>query len=241
MLSFPAKCTKKTRNVSQSLLQNDGCNQQIEAETNQTNDIPDVATTESESSSVAMPADVEKPMRSAKQVLAVGLLAVCFLIAYRLTEVRLFVYLYTLALAEEFADSVASDIGRLTNGKNYDILTFKQVDKGISGGVSLLGTFCALIASFALPLVAVAYGVTDRIVYAAIGGLAFVGTLVDSVIGAAVQALYVCNRCGKQTEVSVHCGISARLAKGIAVVDNTVVNFITGVITSLMGLLLLLL
>lgn len=235
------KVYKKTRNVSQSLLQNDGCNQQIEAETNQTNDIPDVATTESESSSVAMPADVEKPMRSAKQVLAVGLLAVCFLIAYRLTEVRLFVYLYALALAEEFADSVASDIGRLTNGKNYDILTFKQVDKGISGGVSLLGTFCALIASFALPLVAVAYGVTDRIVYAAIGGLAFVGTLVDSVIGAAVQALYVCNRCGKQTEVSVHCGISARLAKGIAVVDNTVVNFITGVITSLMGLLLLLL
>lgn len=104
-----------------------------------------------------------------------------------------------------------------------------------------MGTFCALIASFALPLVAVAYGVTAWIVYAAIGGLAFVGTLVDSVIGAAVQALYVCNRCGKQTEVSVHCGVSARLAKGIAVVDNTVVNFITGVITSLMGLLLLLL
>lgn len=234
------KLYKKSRNVCKNSLQNDGCNQQIETETNQTNDIPD-GSTENESSSVAMPADVEKPMRNAKQVLAVGLIAVCFLVAYRFTQISLFIYLYALTLAEQFADSVASDVGRLTKGKNYNILGFKQIAKGLSGGVSLLGTLCALVASFALPLVAVAYGVLDWVAYGFVGGLAFVGTIVDSVLGAAVQSLYVCNNCGEQTEVPVHCGVSARLTKGIAVVDNTAVNFITSAITSLLGLLLLLL
>lgn len=234
------KMYKKPRNVCKNSSQNGeetcqdcGRNEYIDgAQANECDDCQQ---------SVAMAADVVKPLRTAKQVLAVGLIAVCFLVVYRFTQIPLFIYLYALTLAEQFADSVASDVGRLTKGKNFNILTFKQINKGISGGVSLLGTLCALVASFALPLVAVAYGIVDWTAYAVIGGLAFVGTLVDSVLGAAVQSLYVCNNCGEQTEVAVHCGVSARLTKGIAVVDNTAVNFLTGAITSLLGLLLLLL
>ena len=237
------KLYKKSRNVCKNSLQNGVENAQTEVQNEQNDDVSsdDNFPCECCDQLVAKAADVVKPMRNAKQVLAVGLIAVCFLVAYRFTQISLFIYLYALTLAEQFADSVASDVGRLTKGKNYNILGFKQIAKGLSGGVSLLGTLCALVASFALPLVAVAYGVLDWVAYGFVGGLAFVGTIVDSVLGAAVQSLYVCNNCGEQTEVPVHCGISARLTKGIAVVDNTAVNFITSAITSLLGLLLLLL
>ena len=92
--------------------------------------------------------DGEHKPRRARQIIAVGLFAVLSLIAYKITGVSLFYYIYFLALTEQMADSMASDIGRLTKRKNINIITLKPIDKGISGGVSLLGTSSALVSSF---------------------------------------------------------------------------------------------
>jgi len=180
----------------------------------------------------------ENEPRRAKQIIAVGLFALIALIVHYYTHIELFYYLFFLALAEQFADSMASDIGCFTKRKNVNVITFKPMEKGISGGVSLLGTFCALASAFLVLLFPLVAGVMSPILYGFVSLLAFVGTVVDSLIGALVQALYQCNACGRLTEGKSHCGKQARLIKGFAFIDNTAVNYITGFFTCLLGGLL---
>lgn len=179
--------------------------------------------------------------RTGKQLFAVGFAAVICLIVYYFTQIQFFKVLYFLALAEQFADTMASDIGRLTKGKNIDIIKFKPVEKGLSGGVSLLGTLCALIASVILLLFPFLFGTINLKVFLLASAIAFVGTLVDSVSGSLLQALYACEVCGAKTENKTHCECSAKLVKGFGWMDNTTVNLVTSFVTCGVGCLILLL
>jgi len=52
-----------------------------------------------------------------------------------------------------------------------------------------------------------------------------VASLVDSILGATVQAQYQCPVCGKTTEKQQHCQASRTILKsGLRFVDNDVVN-----------------
>lgn len=176
--------------------------------------------------------------RTAKQVFAVGLLALVALAVYYFTDNVIFYYVFFLALTEQIADSVASDIGSLTKRANVSILTFRPVAKGISGGVSLLGTGSAFISSFALMGIPLALGKCSVTVYLILAALAFAGTLVDSLVGALAQSLYECVECKQLIEVDCHCGTSAKLVKGFRIIDNIAVNHISGLITCCLGLVL---
>jgi len=176
--------------------------------------------------------------RRSKQIVAVGLFALIALAIYYYSGIRLFYYLFFLALAEQFADSMASDIGSFTKKRNINIVTFKPIEKGLSGGVSLLGTLCALASGFiilAIPLIA---GAISPTVYVCLSLIAFLGTLIDSLAGALLQALYRCSDCGKLTEIKNHCGKRAKLIKGFDLIDNTAVNYIAGFFTCVLGGLL---
>ena len=182
-----------------------------------------------------------KHARTGRQLLSVGLAATICLIIYYFTQIQLFYVLYFVALTEQFSDSMASDIGRLTRGKNVDIIKFKPVEKGLSGGVSLLGTVCALIASALLLLIPLLFKTVTVQCFLTATAIAFFGTLVDSVLGSLFQALYRCQVCGAMTETNVHCECRASLVKGVKWLDNTAVNFVTSFITCGVGCLLLLL
>ena len=181
--------------------------------------------------------DEEHKPRRAKQVVAVGLFAVVALIAYKYSNANLFYYIFFLALIEQMADSMASDIGKLTKRKNLNIITFKPIEKGISGGVSLLGTSSALISSFLFASIPFLWGAISVKVFLFIALFAFVGTLIDSVVGALFQSLYRCESCAQLTEDMVHCGAPATRVKGLKVVDNVAVNYIAGFMTCVLGLL----
>ena len=133
---------------------------------------------------------------------------------------------------------MASDIGSFTKHKNVNIITLRPMEKGLSGGVSLLGTLCALAASFVILLFPLLAGVMSPVIYVLVALLAFAGTVIDSLAGAILQALYQCESCGRLTEVSSHCGKPAMLIKGFAVIDNTAVNYIAGFFTCVLGALL---
>ena len=176
--------------------------------------------------------------RKSRQIIAVGLFAVISLIIYYYSRIEMFYYIFFLALAEQFADSMASDIGSFTKGKNINIITFKPIEKGLSGGVSLLGTFCASASAFIILLFPFLMGAMSVKIYVAVSLMAFVGTLFDSLTGAIFQALYKCDDCGKLVEVKTHCGKRAQLIKGFEIVDNTMVNYIAGFLTCALGVLL---
>ena len=177
--------------------------------------------------------------RRAKQIIAVGLFTIIALVLHNVTGESVFYYIFFLALTEQIADSMASDIGRLTKKKNLNIITFRPMEKGLSGGVSALGTGSALVSSFALMSIPLLLGAIPFKAFLFIGILAFLGTLVDSVAGALFQSLYRCDACGNQVENAIHCGSPATLIKGFRMIDNVAVNYIAGFVTCAMGVILI--
>ena len=113
------------------------------------------------------------------------------------------------------------------------------MEKGLSGGVSALGTGSALVSSFALMSIPLLLGAIPFKAFLFIGILAFLGTLVDSVAGALFQSLYRCDACGNQVENAIHCGSPATLIKGFRMIDNVAVNYIAGFVTCAMGVILI--
>jgi uncharacterized membrane protein len=73
-----------------------------------------------------------------------------------------------------------------------------------------------------------------------IGGIA--GALVDSLLGAIVQSRRWCDQCNSETERLTHrCGTATRPHRGIAWLDNDVVNFLSAVAGGAIALLVVVL
>ena len=176
-----------------------------------------------------------KSQRDAWQILANSVVAGIFAVLFYAYAKPIFLLCAIVAIGEEFADSMASDFGRLSKRQPVDLLRFKRMQTGISGGISLFGTAMALIG--ALIAVAIPYAfLTHEISWqlaVLVCGVAFFGTFIDSAIGSGLQILYKCSVCEKLVESKTHCEEQAIYVKGISFVNNTVVNFISGVITSL--------
>ncbi|TMD29298.1 MAG: DUF92 domain-containing protein, partial [Chloroflexi bacterium] len=70
---------------------------------------------------------------------------------------------------------------------------------------------------------------------ALVSGLA--GSMVDSFLGATVQAMYYCPHCQKETERRIHsCGTETQHLRGVAWLDNDAVNFIATLCGGLMAM-----
>jgi uncharacterized protein (TIGR00297 family) len=144
---------------------------------------------------------------------------------------------YTGSLAAATADTWATEIGVLSRTQPRIITNMKPATPGTSGGVTWLGSGAsaagALIVSVAAALLVATPlftlqaqhpGNTVSLFGAGLAG-GIVGALADSLLGATVQASYICPRCDKPTESRVHkCGTPTRLARGMQWISNDVVN-----------------
>ena len=129
-----------------------------------------------------------------------------------------------------FIDSLSSDVGVLSTKEPYDPIKGKTVTKGMSGGVSVLGTGAALLGSVAIAM-AVGIGMNLGVGQAVfVGAMVFAQTVVDTVLGSLLQAKYLCEHCGAPTEKKEHCGAPTRLTGGIPWINNNMVNVISSVI-----------
>ncbi len=143
------------------------------------------------------------------------------------------------ALAAVTADTWATELGVLARSAPRLITTGRPVPVGTSGGVTVAGFAAALggataIGTIGFALIQVAARLTtgawllsDWVVIpvAAIGGLA--GATFDSLLGATVQAIYRCDRCGVETERTLHrCGQPTRHTRGWRWLNNDGVNFL---------------
>lgn len=177
----------------------------------------------------------EHSQRNAFQVIACGGITVlCCVLDYFFNN-EIFIFIALLALVEEFSDSLCSGFGVLTKGKTIDILHFKEVEKGISGGISLFGTLVGLLTGFAFLLVPYFYGLITLPEYIVLSSLSFVGVMIDSVLGSGIQALYQCEVCQKLVEKKTHCESPTKMVKGFGWCDNVMVNAISGILISLVG------
>ena len=134
------------------------------------------------------------------------------------------------------ADTWATELGVLSRSAPRLITTGKPVEPGTSGGLTLPGTLAALGGAALIGLVAAGFdlAVGHSLVWAgalflitAVSGLT--GSLVDSLLGAMVQAIYYCDACGKETERHpLHsCGAPTRQVRGWRWMNNDWVNFLS--------------
>jgi uncharacterized protein (TIGR00297 family) len=151
---------------------------------------------------------------------------------------------FAAALAAVNADTWATELGVLSPHPPRMMTNLtKVVEKGTSGGISLIGTLAALAGSGLIGLLAAALSpqpVSPLFgLWVTLAGLG--GSLVDSWLGAAIQAIYHCPTCQKETERHpLHtCGTQTTLKRGYPWLDNDWVNFACGAGGVILVLLLL--
>lgn len=165
------------------------------------------------------------------QVLANGGIgAVLAILSVLFPKTELWWVAFAGAMAAVNADTWATELGVLSRSAPRLITTGKVVERGASGGVTGLG--CAAMATGAT-IVAGAGAVvnastpwTGFILAVILGGIA--GAVVDSLLGASVQAIYLCPVCQKETErYPTHsCGARTLWQRGWRWLNNDWVNFL---------------
>jgi len=134
--------------------------------------------------------------RTYKNLLGNCLASIIFLVVGAITEYfspGTFLYFGVGALvgiSAAFSDTLSSEIGNLSSKKPRLITTFREVEKGVDGGITLLGTAAAALGALITAMffwfvstIGVNLVYTNKIIIIiAIFGL--IGSLIDSVIGA---------------------------------------------------------
>jgi uncharacterized protein (TIGR00297 family) len=160
------------------------------------------------------------------QVLANGgIAALCALAACALPHTwhHFAVLAMTGALCEAVADTWATEIGAASTMAPRMITTFEIARPGESGAISVPGTLAALagsslVAGSAYPLIGGFSTALAQLVLCSVAGV--VGSLLDSLLGALLQAKYE-NRSGGLSERPIG---GFMLARGLFWVNNDVVN-----------------
>jgi uncharacterized protein (TIGR00297 family) len=182
---------------------------------------------------------VKGSQRDWQQVVANGGFAAIASTLYYVTDDFVWLLGFCICLAAANSDTWASEIGSMSKGRPFHVKTFKRVERGTSGAVSLLGTFAAVAGSMLIALSAFFLfdlSVTELYWILLFG---FFGNLVDTILGAFVQASYQCLHCGTITEKQIHCGKKTKLIKGFPLFNNDAVNFLSVFFALVMGILML--
>jgi uncharacterized protein (TIGR00297 family) len=99
--------------------------------------------------------------------------------------------LFALAVAGAFAtaaaDTVSSEIGQLWGRRTYLVTTFRPVPRGTEGAVSLEGTAAGVAASLVVGGLGAGLGLFPWAGAAVVAVAAFLGTTLESVLGATVE------------------------------------------------------
>jgi uncharacterized protein (TIGR00297 family) len=140
---------------------------------------------------------------------------------------------FAASLAAVNADTWATELGVL-NPTSPRLITDlrKVVEKGTSGGISLVGTLASLAGAGIIGLEAALLNPsgTNWLFFVLVTVAGLLGALFDSLLGATVQAIYYCPACKKETERNpTHsCGTETVQNRGWKWLDNDWVNFACG-------------
>jgi uncharacterized protein (TIGR00297 family) len=164
------------------------------------------------------------------QVLANGGLGALLAIGYIISPHSEWLWLaFAGAMAAVNADTWSTELGVISPVPPRMITSGQKVEPGTSGGVTLVGTLSALGGSSLIACAAVIFMAGSKwpieLGIILLGGV--VGSLLDSVLGATIQAIYWCPSCKKETErhPKHSCGSLTNRIRGLPWVNNDLVNF----------------
>jgi uncharacterized protein (TIGR00297 family) len=185
--------------------------------------------------------------RDIMQVFANGGVGLIHSILYYITKNPAYLVFLGVSFAAANADTWATELGLLNKKNPISLRTFKPVEKGTSGAISLFGTFSALIGSMLIGIFAtfgfsllniniaeLGLEVTHAFQMVTLGG--FIGSLIDSILGATVQGVYYSHELKGETEKKEYNGRPNLLIRGFGFVNNDLVNFLSIGISSILFL-----
>lgn len=158
------------------------------------------------------------PARNARQVLANGGIAAAAALLGSWPG-------FAGALAAATADTWATEIGSFSPTPPRLITSGARVAPGRSGGITALGSAGGL--SGAILIAGVSALVTPQLRWRgawAAAGAGVLGMLADSLLGATLQARWVCRGCGTESERPGECHGPVALVRGLRWLDNDGVN-----------------
>lgn len=173
--------------------------------------------------------------RNVWQVLAVSLPGIVCLVLYNLSKEITFLVCFYSSFAFSCADTWASEIGVLSKRNPILITNFKPINKGISGGISFIGSFASAMGALFISLI---FGLfwhelnNYKILMETIFFSGFISCFIDSLLGALFQPLYKENEC--YTEKN-----NGELIKGNTLFSNTNINFYSSVISIIVSIIIL--
>ncbi len=154
--------------------------------------------------------------RGYKNVFSNSLVAIVASIGYTIFPhaANIFLYIYLGSVATATGDTLASEIGTTYKGKPRMITTLKEVEPGVDGGVSSLGEIAAIFGSMVIALFALLVGVIEIDQYCLLGMSiitisGFVGTNIDSLLGATMQKRGILSNNGVNLAATIAGGVVA--------------------------------
>jgi len=168
----------------------------------------------------------KKPsQRDVMQILANGGAPTFFALSYFFFQDQIFLLGFLGSLSASTADTWATEIGFLSKKRPYLIFTSRQVKKGVSGSISLLGTFGSIAGALSIGLISF-YIFEFKNTIALITLIGSMGSFIDTLMGRYIQGKFYCTKCNKDIEQYFHCGAETILTSGFKWIDNNLVNFI---------------
>jgi len=179
----------------------------------------------------------QRGARTVAQVLANGLPSLIFAAFYYFTGFKSCLLAVLVCFAAAAADTFSSEIGMLSKKEPVSILTFKPIQQGLSGGITLLGFLGAAIGASTVSVLAISiFGIKGVLVIIVAGVFS---SAIDSVLGAAFQAKFQVQSESNEelaqqlTERKSLDGTPVKLVHGFRWINNDVVNFVSVLICGL--------
>lgn len=164
-------------------------------------------------------AEAKGGVRGYKNVFSNSLAALSMAMMYNISAFDPFIMAaYLGSIATATGDTLASEIGQTCKGEPIMITTLKKVDPGTDGGISGLGELAAFFGAGVIALLSLMIIKDDlNLVFAVLAG-GFIGTNIDSVLGATLQQKgYLSNNGVNLVATAIGALISGSIYLGLVV------------------------
>ena len=183
-------------------------------------------------------ANKDDKTRNIIQIISNVFTAALCIILYYYTNNNIFYVMYYCVIASSLSDTLASSVGTLSKRKPINIINFRRIKTGESGGVTILGLFISLVGGIIIGLIYLIaqFNITNLILISIMG---FTGSFIDSILGILFEVKYKCVKCNKNTDNKIHCNKKTKLIHGYYFIDNNMVNLLSNIFVFLISYFIL--
>tara|TARA_B100000900_G_scaffold405416_1_gene414977 strand:+ start:27 stop:1505 length:1479 start_codon:yes stop_codon:yes gene_type:complete len=132
------------------------------------------------------------------------------------------IYLYAATVAAATSDTWATEFGKLSESKPISVTSFRPIEHGLSGGITMIGIFGSILGASIIGLAAYLLVNAELKFIFGVIFTGFLSALLDSLIGDTLQGKYET----KSGEIIENMQSDTTLISGYKIVDNNLVNLI---------------